>query len=577
MKRIFSPTIVLYTRSREIYFPLKARREINFPTTINNLNSIKMKFLKKTFLLATASILFLTSCKKALNLNDSLTAIPKDAVSVTAINIQSLMQKADFEAVKNMDFYKKAIEETQTKNPAMAEILKDPKKSGIDLSKNFYIVSGDNIMGVGRGTGSNDAGILLSIADVKAFEAMLQNAKAGSIETQDGVKFIKMKEEVNETNGDGYTISSNKNGLLAWNDKMAFLGSNTEGGNFTQYFKTKPEESMAKNEHLQTLMGSSHDVYSFVSFDKYADDVSAKAAAGAMNLDPKALKGNYFSGFSDFENGKIVGKSDFIINKAITKDWGLLFKSYVKTDFSKYLNGQNLGFAMTLGLDTKGLKEILNSNAQFNAAMQMGGSAYGFTVDDVLKAFDGDVVIAASPNSGEGEKWSGMMGLRINDKTKLMNFLDAMVKEEILIKDGDNAYHFSEGANTMSKSYVKGQGKMVIKDNVLFAGDDVTINSLNSNGSVNSDVKDVLNKNIFGVYANFVKIFANDVKMQDPEFTEMKMTINSKTGESTIKMKNEKQNSLKSLMQALNKWYLKNKAENEENKVKADKTDTKTI
>jgi Domain of unknown function (DUF4836) len=543
-----------------------------------------MTFLKKTFLLATASILFLTSCKHALNLNDSLTAIPKDAVSVTAINVQNLMQKADFEAVKNMDFYKKAIEEAQAKNPAIAEILKDPKKSGIDLSKNFYIVAGGSVMGVGQGDG-NDAGILLSIADIKAFETMVQNGnKTGKIETKDGVKCLKMNEEVEENNGDGYTISSHKNGLLAWNDKMAFLGSNviarneaTEGANFMQYFKTKPEESIAKNEQLQTLMASSHDIYSFVSFDKYADNMSAKAAAGAMNLDSKALKGNYFSGFSDFEKGKIVGKSDFIINKAITKDWGLLFKSYVKTDFSKYLNGQNLGFAMTLGLDTKGLKEILNSNAQFNAAMQMGGSAYGFTVDDVLKAFDGDVVIAASPNNGAGEKWSGMMGFRINDKNKLMKFLEAMVKEQILVKESDNAYHFSEGASGISRTYVKGQGKMVIKDDVLFAGDDVTINSLNTNGSVNSDVKDVLNKNIFGVYANFVKIFANDAKMQDPEFTEMKMTVNSKTGESTIKMKNEHENSLKTLMQALNKWYLKNKAENEENKVKLPQSDTRTI
>jgi hypothetical protein len=172
-----------------------------------------MKFLRKTLFLAAASILLLTSCKKTVNLNDSLTAIPKDAVSVTAINVQSLMQKADFETVKNMDFYKKAIEEAQAKNPAMAEILKDPKKSGIDLSKNFYLVAGGSIMGMG-GNGSTNGGILLSIADIKTFEAMLQNAKAGSIETQDGVKYIKMKKEVNETNADGYTISSNTSGLL---------------------------------------------------------------------------------------------------------------------------------------------------------------------------------------------------------------------------------------------------------------------------------------------------------------------------------------------------------------------------
>jgi hypothetical protein len=540
-----------------------------------------MKFLKKSILFAAASILLFSSCKKALNLNDSLTAIPKDAVSVTAINIDNLMKKADFEAVKNMDFYQKVLSEAQAKSPAMAEILKDPKKSGIDLAKNIYMVQGSNILGVGRGTSSEGGGILMSIADIKAFEAMLQNANAGKIDTKDGVKYIQMNEEVSQTDGQGYEVSYKKDGLVAWNDKIAFLGSgndaDTEGGDFTQYFKTKPEESIAKNEQFQNLMSSSHDMYTFVSFDKWAEDASAKMAAGAMNIDPKALKGNYFSGYSDFENGKIVSKSDFLINKGISKDWGLLFKSYVKTDFSKYLDGQNLGFVMTLGLDTKGLKEILNSNAQFNAAMNMGSGAYGFTADDVLKSFDGDVVIAASPNAGEDAKWSGMMGLRINDKTKLMKFMEAFVKEGVLVKDGDNAYRFSDRANSMGKNYVKGEGKIVIKDDVLFVGDDATINNLNTKGSVNSDVKDVLNKNIFGVYANFVKIFANDAKMQDPEFTDMKMFINSKSGESTINMKNGKENSLKTLMQAVNRWYLKDKAEKEKVKTEEGKTETKTI
>jgi hypothetical protein len=548
-----------------------------------------MKFLRKTMLLATTSILLFSSCKKALNLNDSLTAIPKDAVSVTAINIDNLMKKADFETVKKMDFYQKVLSEAQTKSPTMAEILKDPKKSGIDLTKNIYMVQGGNILGVGRGTSSMEGGILMSIADTKAFEAMLQNANAGKIATKDGVKYIQMNEEVNHTDGQGYEVGYKKDGLIAWNDKMAFLGSgndgNTdgtsqnsrEGGSFMQYFKTKPEESIAKNEQFQNLMSSNHDMYTFMSFDKWADDMSAKAAAGAMNIDPKALKGNYFSGYSDFENGKIVSKSDFFINKGITKDWGLLFKSYVKTDFSKYLDGQNLGFVMTMGLDTKGLKEILNSNAQFNAAMQMGSGAYGFTADDVLKAFDGDIVIAASPNAGEDAKWSGMLGLRISDKTRLMKFMEAFIKEGVLVKDGDNAYHFSDRANSMGKNYVKGEGKIVIKDDVLFVGDDATVNSLNTKGSVNSDVKDVLNKNIFGVYANFVKIFANDVKMQDPEFTDMKMFINSKSGESTINMKNGKENSLKTLMQAVNRWYLKDKESKDKLKAEEGKMETKSI
>ena len=145
-----------------------------------------MKNLSKITFMFFLSLFLMVSCKNSPNLNDSLTAIPKDATSVTAVNINSLMQKADFEAVKNMDFYKESIAEAEKENPAMAEIMKDPKKSGIDLTKNIYVIQEYNLLE--SGNGSDDGTILMSIADVKAFEAMLQSAKAGDIQTKDGIK-----------------------------------------------------------------------------------------------------------------------------------------------------------------------------------------------------------------------------------------------------------------------------------------------------------------------------------------------------------------------------------------------------
>ena len=516
-----------------------------------------MKLLKKSLLAASIGLLLLSSCKNSPKLNDSLVAIPRDAVSVTAINVPSLMQKADFESVKNMDFYKETISEAEKKNPAMAEIMKDPKKSGIDLTKNMYIVQDYDM--AQRGDMSGGGSVLMSIADVKAFETMLQNAKAGDVQTKDGVKYIRIDKEKEETTEGGYKVNYNANGLVAWNDKMAVLGSQT-GDGFLQYFKLKPDESVAQNSQMKALMGSSHDIYTYVSFDKYADNMSAKSAAGAMNLDPKALKGNYLTGYSDFEKGQVVSKSDFKINKEITQQWGILFKNNVKTEFSKYINGQNLGFAMTMGLDMKGLKEIIKANPQFSMMTKMGEGAYNFTIDDLCKALDGDIVIAASPNNNKDEKWSGMMGFKVGDKPAIQKLLDVLVKEEVLVKENENTFHFAGMAESLSKGYVN-DSKVMLKDDVLFLGDNVTVSNLNTKGSVNSDVKDVLNKNIFGIYANFEKIFANTEGMKEPEMTEMKMSINGKSGESTLKMRDQNENSLKSLMKAANRWYLKNKAE----------------
>ena len=516
-----------------------------------------MKLFKKSLLAASVGLLLLSSCKNSPKLNDSLVSIPRDAVSVTAINVPSLMQKADFESVKNMDFYKETISEAEKKNPALAEIMKDPKKSGIDLTKNMYIVQDYDI--AQRGDMSGAGSVLMSIADVKAFETMLQNAKAGDVQTKDGVKYIHIDKEKEETTEGGYKVNYNANGLVAWNDKMAVLGSQS-GDDFLKYFKLKPDESVAQNHNMKSLMGTSHDIYTYLSLDKYADNMSAKAAAGAMNLDPKALKGNYLTGYSDFEKGQVVSKFDFKINKEITQQWGILFKNNVKTDFSKYINGQNLGFAMTLGLDMKGLKEIIKANPQFSMMSKMGENAYNFTIDDLCKALDGDIVIAASPNNNKDDKWSGMMGFKVGDKPAIQKLLSVLVKEEILIKENETTFHFAGMAESLSKGYVN-DSKVMLKDDVLFLGDNVTVSNLNTKGSINSDVKDVLNKNIFGIYANFEKIFANTEGMNDPEMTEMKMTINGKSGESTLKMRDQNENSLKSLMKAANRWYLKNKAE----------------
>ena len=92
------------------------------------------------------------------------------------------------------------------------------------------------------------------------------------------------------------------------------------------------------------------------------------------------------------------------------------------------------------------------------------------------------------------------------------------------------------------------------------------MSSLTDKGSVSGDLKDVLNKNIFGLYVNFDKVFAQSEDMKNPEITEMKMMFNAKSGENIIKVRDQNENSLKSLMKTANKWYLQNKAEKEKAK-----------
>jgi hypothetical protein len=246
-----------------------------------------------------------------------------------------------------------------------------------------------------------------------------------------------------------------------------------------------------------------------------------------------------------------------------------MFKDNVKTDFSKYLKGNNLGFAMSLALDMKGIKEIINTNPQFRSALELGKGDAGFTTDDIFKAFDGDVVVAAAPQSGD-KKWSGMMGLKLQDKATMMKLVNYLIAEKALVAEGNDVYHFTGAADAMSKNYVE-TGKIAFVDDVIFVGDAATVLGLKTGGNVSADVKDILNKNIVGVYANFNQMFANTEGMQNPEFGEMKMTMTGKSAEATIKTRDANENALKSFMKAINQWYLKSKADDAKRDTEAKK------
>jgi hypothetical protein len=278
-----------------------------------------------------------------------------------------------------------------------------------------------------------------------------------------------------------------------------------------------------------------------------------------MNIDAKDLKGNYATGFADFENGQIVSKSDYQINAGIRKEWGLMFKDNVKTDFSKYLKGNNLGFAMTMALDVNGIKEIINTNPQFKSALELGKGSEAFSTDDIFKAFDGDMVVAAAPEVGK-DKWSGLMGFKLKDKATMLKLVNYLVAQNALVAEGNDVYKFGGAADMMSSTYVE-NGKLAFVDDVVFVGDAATVSGLKTGGNVSADVKDVLNKNIMGIYANFTQMFANTEGLQNPEFSEMKMTMTGKNAESTVKTRDANENALKSLMKAINRWYLKSKAD----------------
>lgn len=495
-----------------------------------------MMKMVKYVAVATALTFSLAACKNNNGLNDAAQAIPAQASQVTLINIPSMMKKMDFEAVKQMDFYKSAIEEANKENPALAEILRNPAKSGVDLSKNMYF------------TADRGARMYVTLSDASAFEAMLNAAKAGAITEKNGVKII----------------GSSGTEFVAWKGNLAILGmggtneaampfnfANLRNGfkkdtiDIVALFNVKKDESIAQNEQFKKVASTPHDFASWASLAELAN-----LAGAGLPFDVKELKESFVTGTADFEDGKVVSKSEYKLAPSLVKNFGIAFKDNVKTDFSKYLNQPNIAFAATFALDAKGIQQILKENMEL-AALTRSINDKGFTTEDILRALDGDMMFAFGTQNGE---MTPSLAFKVGDKNTLQKFFNMAVQNNLLKEQGNGAYLIPNEIGSSAK--LSSNSKIFLKDDMLFLGMSET-----PNAGANDKLKSLSN-NIFGMYVNFNEFFksvpmgkANEAASFNP-FNEMQMTLGSKSGETVITTKKPNENTLKSLVQFINQMYL---------------------
>ncbi|MFM2268335.1 MAG: hypothetical protein RL757_1776 [Bacteroidota bacterium] len=472
-----------------------------------------------------AALIFAASCKKTTSLNDAAVFIPRESQQVTAFNLQNMMQKADFEAIKQMEFYKAMTAESEKENPILAEILKNPAQSGIDFSKNMYMV-----------TEKGMPMLYISISNMSAFEKMVKEVPI----SKNGVKVVR-----------------NADGFVAWKSDLAILGISAKTDaeedaaldasfDAEKLFNVKADQSMASNPKFAELMSSKHDMVSYMSLENLGELMGTRLPIGKSEL-----KSSYVSGFGDFENGQMVGKSEFNIAPSLTKDFGIMFKNNVKTDFSKYLTDPNLAFACTFALDTKGIKQILQENSGLEAMLD--SKERGFSIDDILKAIDGDMMLSVNNHGG---KMSPTLGIKVNDKATAQKFLNTGVQMGALKAEANGAYSLAVKDAVNSKS-IDANGQFMFKDDVLFFSD----NNAPTGGNT-SVVSKALTSNIFALYMNFQQfggIESEAKALKGTPLTDMRMSINGKTAETVLRTNNPNENVLKSIFQFVNKMYLERK------------------
>ncbi|RMF31903.1 MAG: DUF4836 family protein, partial [Bacteroidetes bacterium] len=304
--------------------------------------------------------------------------IPQDASMVTALDLQALMEKADFEAVRQMEFYQDWIRETSD-NPVARKVLEDPAQSGIDLKgKAFLTYKLDP-----KNPEFIFIAFLLPLDDAEAFETLVESLSDRKPEARNG-----------------YQALLDGGGALAWNDELALIGGATNRGMdlaalVEEVFNTTPENSIAQVKSFRDAFDQPHDIVGWMSTDPLAENPEAGLALSVIGLDSDALKGNSISSYLDFEKGKVVGRSDYHLSDGLGKNFlGMFFKKELEADFRPYIPGENLISVQALALDLKGIDEFLSTRPQAQGYVDFVLRESNLDRPTLLKTFGGDLMLA---------------------------------------------------------------------------------------------------------------------------------------------------------------------------------------
>ena len=309
-----------------------------------------MTLFKKLLIISAVTIAFIwmgcqSEAKKGAD--KALEAIPANATVVTAFDLPALMEKANFEAVKQMEFYQFFAEKAQEESDILATVFANPENSGIDLTKKAYLsieLNPDNPEEIYTGIIFN----LVSPEDFAGFANSFRDARIGKRA--------------------GYQMADlNESTSLAWNDKVGVIALG-EGIYETEevmnaFFTPNTETSIANNENLTALLAEEHDVTSWLTSNALAKNKSAKLVLSLAKIDPEALNDNFVHGHIDFDQGKVDAKLNYFFQEKLIEDINLLFKENVKTDFSPYISGENLNIYLSAALDFNGLNTALSKRS----------------------------------------------------------------------------------------------------------------------------------------------------------------------------------------------------------------------
>ncbi|MBV8254601.1 MAG: hypothetical protein JO154_18515 [Chitinophaga sp.] len=427
--------------------------------------------ISKLLLTAGIAAVMLSACSKV---PEESKYIPKEAGLVLELNAKQISQKL----ITNGMTMDKLIEAAQSKDTAdnMAKAWKDAKNSGIDMTSNFFVsvVFGDDKNAYIEATGS--------LQDAAKFEAFLKaNLKSYDLKTGKDFK---------------YTYDADSRGVFTWNNKSVIYLRNLNTNRLNDLpgldkpadednnvdtaaaaaavvspvaavttdmpesaaalvstadhlYHMKESETAGTLEPFKKLLKESADMGFFFNTQAVLNSGMNGTTALPGNF-KKLMEGSFCTATANFEKGKILVNTNSYMGKemlAIFKKYGT--KEIDMSMLEKYPSDNVTGF-VSYAFDFHMVGEIIKSTGTDGLVNMMLSQRSGLTMDDLLNAFDGQLVYVASdfqierkPNPYfEGDtiekpnaKW--IFNMKVANKDAFNKVMSSPLFAGTLVKQGD--------------------------------------------------------------------------------------------------------------------------------------------
>ena len=383
----------------------------------------------KLLAIATAcfAIIAFASCKKPVS--QLALYVPKDASAVFVIDTKAVLDKIALSGI-TID----SLADLFKQNDALH--WSGIRNSGIDINKPLYaFFKQTNSIEQGN---IKTSGLIAQVEDEKKVEAFFKKEKVDGTVLQSGkYKYIAL--------GNDY--------VAGWTDKILII-SNVTGGNnspgkystgegtlsqlqLTTLFTQKESASIASLGEFRDVAAKPGDVH---FYSNASANLNAMPMPGITKLN-SLLQDSYTEGTINFEKGKITETGETHYNKKLSDILDKYPSKGINKDMIKNYPGALTGFGI-ISFNPKMLVEILRYMG-FDIMADSFTSSLGFTTNDVVNAFSGDIAVMFSSRSNAttekyGQHNSGfLLNLTVGDKAAFNKVLNGLLSKQILTKTAD--------------------------------------------------------------------------------------------------------------------------------------------